>query len=600
MQIGLRYKLMGIVLLAALPFLFYAVHHYVVTLDENKTNAINRNKGVAEETAEKVEVFINSSQNVLYSLALHPAVINQDSRKCDEIFSQLLPLYPVNEIILAADMSGRNYGSALNPELAHKLNYSDRDWFIGAGKGVSYVSNLYYSKLLNNPVFMIAVPVFDGAGTQKAVLGFPANLIRLKEHLQEIEKIDVDANFFLIDSKGTILIDSSSEEATGKSFNPELLLQRIAKERSGSLVATDQHGVEQLYSYATVESTGWKVLVGSPSSTVAMAANREAMRHLFFFALICLSGGLPSLWYSQKLGKRIENIIHGLNEVATGKYSLQLTVEGNDEIARACSAFNQMTAERAKAEEKIKNFTATLEKRVSSRTVELTNAKNELEAFSYAVSHDLQAPVRHILAYSQILLEEHAAGLPEASLHYLQRINRSGDNMRNLITHLLTLSRLGSQQIMAVSVELGSLAEEIWRELAESDPQLVAEIRIHEGMWATGDKSLLSIAMRNLLENARKYSRNSSAPLIEVGRSESEEPVFFVRDNGCGFDTAHAERLFIPFQRLHSADEFEGSGIGLATVFRIISRHGGRIWAESQPGTGAVFYFTLQHSSEKP
>jgi len=600
MKIGLRYKLMGIVLLAALPFLFYAIHHYVVTLNENKIYAVNRNKGVAEETAEKVEEFINSSQNVLYSLALHPAVINHDSRKCDEIFSQLLPLYPVNEIILAADMAGRNYGSALKPELAHKLNYSDRDWFIGASKGVSYVSNLFYSKLFNNPVFMIAVPVFDGSGTQNAVLGLPVNLLKLKEHLQEIEKIDVSANFCIIDSKGTILIDSSSKEATGKSFNPELLLQKISKERIGSLVDSDQNGVEQLYSYATVETTGWKVLVGIPAHTVSMTANREALRHLFFFVLICLTGGLTSLWYSQKLGKRIESIINGLNEVAAGKYSLQLTVEGNDEIALACTAFNQMTAERAKAEEKIKNFTATLEKKVSNRTLELTSAKNELEAFSYAVSHDLQAPVRHILAYSQILLDEIAADLPESARHHLQRINRSGESMRNLITHLLTLSRLGSQQIVAVSIDLGLIAEEIARDLAENDPEWAVQIKIHEGLLTTGDKSLLSIAMRNLLENARKYSRNVAAPLIEVGRTESEEPVFFVKDNGCGFDMAHAERLFMPFQRLHSADEFEGSGIGLATVSRIVSRHGGRIWAESQPGMGAVFYFTLLHSSEKP
>ncbi|NJD90550.1 MAG: hypothetical protein FIA91_03395 [Geobacter sp.] len=599
MHIGLRYKLMGIVLLAALPFLFYAVHHYVVTLDENKTKAIIRNMGVAEETAEKVGSFINSTQNVLYSLALHPAVINQDSKKCDEIFSQLLPLYPANEVILAADMTGRNYGSALKPEIAHTLNYSDRDWFVGASKGVSYVSNHYISKLLKNSVFMIAVPVFAASGIQKAVLGFPVNLPRLKEHLQEIEKVDVDANFCLIDSKGTILIDSSNSGAIGKSFNPGSLLQKIAKERSGSLVALDQHGVEQLYSYATIESTGWKVLVGTPSATVSIVANRDALRHLFFFVLICLTGGLTSLWYSQKLGKRVENIINGLNEVATGNYSLQLAVDGNDELAKACTAFNQMTAEMAKAEEKIKNFTQTLEKKVSNRTAELNNAKNELEAFSYAVSHDLQAPVRHILAYSQILLEEHAAGLPESSLHHLQRINRSGENMRNLITHLLDLSRLGSQQIMAVSVDLGSLAGEILRELAENDPGHVVEIRIQEGLLATGDKSLLGIAMRNLLENAWKYGRNAAAPLIEVGRTGSEEPAFFVRDNGCGFDMAHSEGLFMPFQRLHSADQYEGTGIGLATVFRIISRHGGRIWAESQPGMGAVFYLTLQHVSDK-
>src|SRR6185369_5469509 len=230
MKIGLRHKFIGIVLLSALPFLIYAVFYYYNSLTDNKNSAISRNQDLAEETAEKVADFINSSQSVLYSLALHPAIVNKDSKKCDEIFGQLLPLYLTHENILVADVEGRNFGSGLDPKTAHNLSYLDREWFKRGSKGVSYVSDLYSSKLLHNPVFMITMPVFDSSGNQKSVLGFPVNLLKLKTHLTELEKIDTRSAFCLIDTKGIILIDSSNSGATGTPFRPESLLKKIVKE----------------------------------------------------------------------------------------------------------------------------------------------------------------------------------------------------------------------------------------------------------------------------------------------------------------------------------------------------------------------------------
>src|SRR6185369_11332645 len=452
MKIGLRYKFIGIVLLSALPFLIYAVIHYYNAVADNKNSTINRNQDVAEETAEKVADFINSTQSVLYSLALHPAIINHDSRKCDEIFEQLLPLYPAHENILVADMNGRNFGSGLDPKTAHNFNYLDREWFKLGSRGVSYVSDLYISKLLKNPVFMITMPVFDNSGSQKSVLGFPVNLLKLKEHLTELEKIDRDAYFCLIDNKGIILIDSNNSGAVGTPFKQESLLKKISKRLTGSFVDTDQTGTECFYSHATVSTTGWKVLVGMPSSTVYAEANVEALRHLIFFILICLTGGLSSIWFSRKLGGRIESIVNGLNEVAAGNYNCHLTIPGNDEIAHAGDAFNRMTTERGKHLHEIKALTESLERKVQIRTAELLNSKNELEAFSYAVSHDLHAPVRHILAFTRILLEEHAKEHSSECMSHLQRINRAGENMKEMITHLLDLSKLHRQEITRIMV----------------------------------------------------------------------------------------------------------------------------------------------------
>jgi len=594
MKIGLRYKFIGITLLSALPFLLYAIIHYHNAVNDNKNSTITRNLSVAEETAEKVADFINSSQSVLYSLALHPAIINNDSKKCDEIFGQLLPLYPAHENILVADMNGRNFGSALDPKTAHKFSYLDREWFKRGSKGVSYVSDLYSSKLLNNPVFMITMPVFDSSGTQKSVLGFPVNVLKLKEHLTELEKIDSSSRFCLIDAKGTILIDSSNDGAVGTPFKQQSFLKKISKTLAGSLVDTDQTGAEYFYSHATVSNTGWKVLVGIPSSTVYSEANVGAFSHLIFFILICLTGGLSSIWLSRKLGGRIETIVNGLNEVAAGNYNCHLTISGHDEIAQAGDAFNRMVDESGKYQKEIRGLAASLERKVQIRTAELLNSKNELEAFSYAVSHDLHAPVRHILAFTRILLEEHSKELSPECMGHLQRINRAGENMKEMITHLLDLSKLNRQEISRIMVNISALSKTIVTDLTEAESDRSVKTVIADGLTTYADPTLIRIVLQNLIGNAWKFTRKCPSPKIEIGETVVNEiRCFFVKDNGCGFDMSYSEKLFAPFQRLHSPEEFEGTGIGLATVMRIVQRHGGRLWAESTPGEGAVFYFTI-------
>jgi len=594
MKFGLRFKFIGIVLLAAFPFLLYAVLHYLSRINDDKISAIGRNLAVAEETAEKVSDFINSAQSALYSLALHPAAINRDSKKCDDIFGQLLPLYPAHENILIADMNGRNFGSGLDPETAHNLNYLDREWFRRGSKGVSYVSDHYISKLLKNPVFMITMPVFDSSGNQKAVLGFPTSLFKLREHLSEIEKIDSASDYCLIDNKGTTLICSYNKDETGTPFKPKPLLQRISKEQTGSFIDYDESGSKRFYSFATVSNTGWKVLASIPSATVYREANIGALRNFLFFILICLAGGIPAIWFGRRLGRRVEAIIKGLNDVAAGNYDCHLVITGNDEIALAGETFNRMTSERGKYLNEIESLNESLERRVQIRTAELLHSRNELEAFTYAISHDLHAPVRHILAFSDILLGEHPRELSDESMGHLQRIHRAGVNMKEMITHLLDLSRLNRQEITRVPVNISTLSKTIVTDLAEAEPDRSVETVIAEGLTTYADPVLLRIVLQNLIGNAWKFTRKCASSRIELGETVTNEiRYFYVKDNGCGFDMEYSEKLFAPFQRLHGTDEFEGTGVGLTTVMRIVQRHGGNIWAESTPGEGAVFYFTI-------
>ena len=225
---------------------------------------------------------------------------------------------------------------------------------------------------------------------------------------------------------------------------------------------------------------------------------------------------------------------------------------------------------------------------------ELERANKELEAFSYAVSHDLRAPLRTISGFSEALLTDQGDRLDEQGRAHLARVRSATARMSGLIEDLLDLSRISGGTIERQHVDMTAIAQEVVAELRQRDPDRQVTLQIEDELVVEADRRLLTIALENLLGNAWKFTSMRAEAHIAVGSLRpADELVCFVRDDGTGFDPAHADRLFQPFQRLHSQAEFEGTGIGLATVRRIISRHGGRIWAEAEPGQGAAFFFTL-------
>ena len=238
-----------------------------------------------------------------------------------------------------------------------------------------------------------------------------------------------------------------------------------------------------------------------------------------------------------------------------------------------------------------------LQNLVEQRTEELTVANKELEAFSYSVSHDLRAPLRSIAGFAAILTEDFKNIFTKDSINYMNRIKENANYMSNLIDNLLQLSRVSRFNINRTQVNLSNLLLESVRKQQEIDPRDDAEINIESDIYVNGDRNLLSIAVDNLVSNAWKYTAKTQRTLIECGQTEINGfPVYFIRDNGAGFDMKYSHKLFTAFNRLHSNDEFQGTGVGLATVARIIARHNGKIWAEAKPERGASFYFTLQNT----
>lgn len=254
----------------------------------------------------------------------------------------------------------------------------------------------------------------------------------------------------------------------------------------------------------------------------------------------------------------------------------------------------QDITDRKRNELHLKRLNEGLEGLVHERTVELNQSIKELEAFSSSVAHDLRAPLRAIVGFSQELMRAHPADLGEDGLAMMQRIESAGKRMGALIDALLNMSRMTQVPLQFGLVNISDIASDIADQLMRSDPERVADVRIAPNLAAMADQTLVRSVVDNLLRNAWKFTAQSKVTRIEVSAEErGGETIFSVRDNGCGFDMALANRLFGPFQRLHSQQDYAGTGLGLTIVQRVVLRHGGRVWADSNPGQGATFFFTL-------
>jgi PAS domain S-box-containing protein len=383
---------------------------------------------------------------------------------------------------------------------------------------------------------------------------------------------------------GTVLGLFARRQLRAVAVEYENLRWLIAAVEDYAIFLLDPHGNVASWNIGAERGTGWRSeeVTGQP--------------YALFFTLEDRAAGKPE--------RELESAASGgslrVEDVRVRKDGRQFLAEVTITAVRDPSgqlagfaSIARDVSERRGNEAAIAKLNAELEQRVA----ELAAANGELEAFSYSVSHDLRGPLRAIDGFSKILMEQYREQLDQQGQHFLSRVRAGSQRMGHLIDALLSLARINRAEMHRSDVDLAQIAREVVDDLRRDDPGRAIEVVIIDEARARGDAQLLRAALVNLLGNAWKFTSKSAQPKIELGCDRRDGvTTYYVRDNGAGFDMAYAHKLFAPFQRLHEQSEFEGTGIGLATVHRIITRHGGKLWAESAPGRGATFWFTLGSS----
>jgi signal transduction histidine kinase len=348
---------------------------------------------------------------------------------------------------------------------------------------------------------------------------------------------------------------------------------------------------------------------GRNIGTVRILADSGAMKHRkknfgLLVVMVLLASLGTTMWISSIARRSIAEPIVQLSNVARmisreKNYSARApAIEAQDEVSGLVTTFNEMLEQIQTRDAALRTAHDELERRVHERTAQLNAANADLEAFSYSVSHDLRAPLRHISAFSKMMSEEYGAGMDPGAKNYLQRIQDRAKRMAELIEDLLNMAQIGRNDLALARTDLNDLLRNVMAEMQPECDGRKIDWKISRLPEVECEPGLMKQVLTNLLGNAVKYSRRREVAVIEVGTLEQDgAPVVFVRDNGAGFDAQYADKLFGVFQRLHRSEEFEGTGVGLATVKRILQKHGGKIWATSEVDNGATFFFSLPRSA---
>jgi signal transduction histidine kinase len=622
---SLRARLLLLLFLALLPaygFILYSVFEARQQAAEHaRENALWLTRLMASEQKSLIEVIRQQLQSLAQLSIVHRP---EQAALCSRTFASLRAQNSFYANLGVINADGTLRCSAL--PFAGRVNLSDRDFFRETLRTRAFaVGGYQIDRVTGKGSANLAYPVLDAASSPQAAVFIALDLGALADRLIETTSLPEGSTLTILDNHGTILArQPDPEQWVGQSLPDAPLIQTIRSNgEEGSAEETGIDGVERLYVFKLFYSTAAKqiyISAGIPTAAVFADAQRLLARALLLMALVTAAAAAV-IWVGSNdlLLRPAATLMRATRRLGQGDLSARTDLpHTSDEFGQIAHSFDGMASalqaresEAARAEEEIHRLNADLERKVTERTAELAAANQELEAFSYSVSHDLRAPLRAIDGFSQAVIEDYADKLGDQGRDYLNRVRAATQHMGHLIDDLIKLARVARAEMKRETVDLSALAGSVLVDLQTSEPTRKVDSHIEPGLVAAGDARLLRVALDNLLGNAWKFTGKKARARIEFGVLQQASPgmdevdrlgnklpktgeqVFFVRDNGVGFDMTYAGKLFSAFQRLHNVSEFPGTGIGLATVRRIVHRHGGRVWAEGVAGKGATFYFSL-------
>jgi signal transduction histidine kinase len=564
---------------------------------------------LAQVLAAQTASFLSDAETVESNLAAEKSFRALDPNQRPAALDQFLVLHPQYANLIVCDVGGRIIHSAARiPQDLPSENLHVQWVETVVRHGRFTVGKPKIGQITKRWVCVLACPVQNAAGEIGGALGMSIDLARFQASANMLS-LPPNSTIAIVDHDGTVIAGSQSpEQWVGKSTRGNEVVDYVLSHLEGNVIARGVDGVERITGFTMLPRVGWHIYVGIPTEVAFAASRTNALQAGLVATAVAGLVIVLVIFVGALINRPVSALSEAATKAAEGKLDGPVPVTGPKEIAQVAEDFNLMITVRREKEMEVKKLNSQLEQHVHERTAdlektnlalttrsnELQTANKELEAFCYSVSHDLRAPVRTIGGFTRVLMQDFGKQLGNDGKNYLVRVERAVDRMTELIDDLLELSRISRSKLDYREVDLSELATAVSRELKSSAPERPVTFDVQPGLIACGDAGLLRVLMENLLGNSWKFTGKHQAPRIEFGKEQAGGiAAFFVRDNGAGFDMKYANKLFGAFERLHSPGEYEGHGIGLATVQRIVHRHGGRAWGQGRPGEGAIFYFTL-------
>jgi signal transduction histidine kinase len=463
--------------------------------------------------------------------------------------------------------------SKANEALQNKLSTIRKTDFTSAQSNFDRIGKMY---AINNSIYF---PIIVMVNNNKQLAGYLVSWRLLTTSPQAIEQVSKlmgkGAVLYIRNKDGSLWTDMLKPVS-----HPPITIKDI----NDYLEYKDPKGHDVVASAQLINSSDWLVLIEFSKSVMLESATRF-LKWIILIGGLLVAAGIFITWImSYNITKPLDQLTKAAMAISKGDYSVSPQVNKNDELGKLAHAFTIM-------KDQVQTTQLTLENKVIERTAQLESVNSELEAFSYSVSHDLRAPLRGIMGFTTMLEDKYSNQLDEEAKRLTSVIKKKALAMGNLIDDLLGFSRISRQDIVKHNIPTNELVKEIIANTGATD-QISWDIEPLPESW--GDTNTIRQVWTNLISNAKKYTGNAVSPRIEIGSfTDKEKTVFFVKDNGVGFDPKYKDKLFKVFQRLHGAAEFEGTGVGLAVVEKIISKHGGKVWADAEKDKGASFYFSL-------